>query len=358
MNILFVISAISNGSRLRIINYLDCWKDYGINSGLFVWDTNETNGTKLGNLFLKECENYDIIFLYRSLIPSKILQYIKTKRKLVFDFDDAIFYIPKTITNETKYSTIFLEYIKRIFRIIKRGNAFYSIRHEYLRRNLKHFDLVVVCNKFLKNYALKYCDNVFISPTPLEKNNNISKIYNNRYPLKIGWIGTMDNQRYLVKMQNIFSEIKNKYGDKISLKIISQGLKVSIRDIKIEFAKWSLETECDDIIDFDIGIMPLTDDGWSRGKCSYKAIQMMSYGIPVVISPVGMNRDLIKDGINGYLASDNNEWCDKLSRLIEDCSLRDSIGKAGIKTVNERFTREHLQMHLSEELRRLLNDKK
>ena len=93
--------------------------------------------------------------------------------------------------------------------------------------------------------------------------------------------------------------------------------------VPVENLDWSLATETTDILNFDIGIMPLRDDEWSRGKCAFKALQMMALGVPVVASPVGANQEVIQDGANGFLAQGAEAWVAKLSRLIDSPTLRD-----------------------------------
>jgi glycosyltransferase involved in cell wall biosynthesis len=88
----------------------------------------------------------------------------------------------------------------------------------------------------------------------------------------------------------------------------------------------------------DIGIMPLADNEWSKGKCGFKLIQYGALGIPSVTSPVGVNTDIIQDGVNGYLASTDEEWVEKLSLLIKNEDLRKQLGKAGRKTVEDQYS--------------------
>ncbi|KKT72855.1 MAG: Glycosyltransferase [Microgenomates group bacterium GW2011_GWA2_44_7] len=101
---------------------------------------------------------------------------------------------------------------------------------------------------------------------------------------------------------------------------------------------WSMEEEIEDLKTFDIGIMPMPDNEWTRGKCGFKAILYMNMGIPCVCSPVGVNREIITDGVNGFLAGTDEEWIEKLSLLIENAELRKKLGMAGRKTVEEKYS--------------------
>jgi glycosyltransferase involved in cell wall biosynthesis len=101
---------------------------------------------------------------------------------------------------------------------------------------------------------------------------------------------------------------------------------------------WRADTELDDLAAIDIGVMPLPDDKWSKGKCGLKALQFMAMGIPTVCSPVGVNTDIIQDNQNGFLASAEDEWVDKLSRLLRSRELRERLGQAGRATVEQKYS--------------------
>jgi glycosyltransferase involved in cell wall biosynthesis len=115
---------------------------------------------------------------------------------------------------------------------------------------------------------------------------------------------------------------------------------------------WSLEAEGDEVLTFDIGLMPLQDDPFSRGKCAFKAVFCMSRGVPVVASPVGANSELIAHGENGYLASNTAEWVDYLSGLVEDATLRAQLGHRARETIEAGFSAERVRAQLGETLLR------
>jgi glycosyltransferase involved in cell wall biosynthesis len=101
---------------------------------------------------------------------------------------------------------------------------------------------------------------------------------------------------------------------------------------------WRADTELEDLSTIDIGVMPLPDDRWSKGKCGLKALQFMALGIPTVCSPVGVNTDIIQDDENGFIAGTEDEWVEKLSRLLRVAELRQRLGQAGRATVEEKYS--------------------
>jgi len=108
--------------------------------------------------------------------------------------------------------------------------------------------------------------------------------------------------------------------------------------VATEQPPWALEREVELFNTCDVGVYPLADDEWSRGKCGFKAIEFMACGVPVVASAVGVNREIIEDGVNGFLASTDDEWVEKLGRLLEDPALRRRFGQAGRRTIEERYS--------------------
>jgi len=108
--------------------------------------------------------------------------------------------------------------------------------------------------------------------------------------------------------------------------------------VNVENKEWRLENEYEDYKSLDIGVYPLPNDEWAKGKAGFKAIYYMAAGVPCVASPVGMNKEIIQDGVNGFLANSEEEWLEKISLLIENPELRKKIGLAGRKTVEERYS--------------------
>jgi glycosyltransferase involved in cell wall biosynthesis len=267
---------------------------------------------------------YSVIFIHREVFPigPPILESVLfglrffARNKIIFDYDDAIYLPPQGSS--------------KAMGILKCPR-----KTDFI---IKHSDLVIAGNEFLKEHTKPLNKNVVIIPTCIDTDN-----YNKagmpgglKNNIVIGWIGSHTTQVFLEELENIFRSLLDKNR---SLKVhIVGGRLDSLRHDGLVAKEWSLETERDDMAHFDIGIMPMPDTDWTRGKCAFKAILYMSMGIPVVVSPVGVNKDIIKDGVNGYLAFHGKEWEEKLSRLVGDAGLRRSIGEAGRATAVEKYS--------------------
>lgn len=262
---------------------------------------------------------YDIVFIHREAYPvggaffETILSFLKIP--FIFDFDDAIFLPTSSLANN------FIERFKKpekIASIIKRS------RH------------VIVGNNYLADFALCYNRSVSVIPTPIDtdKYHPDDKGHNDK--VVIGWTGSITTLDFLNMLKNAFIYLSERFSY-IEVKTI--GGNFSIKGFtNIIYKPWSLKEEIEDLKTFDIGIMPMPDNEWTKGKCGFKAILYMSMGIPCVSSPVGITREIVSDGINGFLANTEDEWIRNLSLLIENPGLREKMGLAGRKTIEERFS--------------------
>lgn len=164
----------------------------------------------------------------------------------------------------------------------------------------------------------------------------------------IGWMGSPSSARYVQMIAGALSRLRGP----VRLRLVGAGSLALPENLMVDRVEWCEDTEVKDLQDFDIGIMPLEDGPWERGKCGYKLIQYMAAGRPVVASPVGINIDLIREGENGFLASSEDEWCQVLDRLSADPLLRTSLGTAGRRFVEARYTHQAVIPKLVEVLRR------
>jgi len=134
-------------------------------------------------------------------------------------------------------------------------------------------------------------------------------------------------------------KLRAEFDRQIRIAIVGAG-DYRLEDVLAEYQPWSLEEEVKRVQQFDIGIMPMPDNSWTRGKCGFKALQYMSVGIPVVCSPVGMNHEIVVHGENGFLAEGTSQWYQSLRRLVEAPELRRLMGQRSRQTVEEKFSLE------------------
>jgi len=265
--------------------------------------------------------NYDIVFVHREAFMTGSTfferRFSNSKTKLVFEFDDAIWLFD---VSEANKKMGWLKNPEKTSKII--GMA----------------DLVLAGNTFLANYANQYNTNIRIIPTTIDTDKYIrSKSRGNNERVCIGWSGSMTTIKHFEYAIPFLKKLKEKYGERIQIKVMGDKNYVN-RELGIQGIDWSFETEIMELSTFDIGIMPLPDDEWAKGKCGLKGLSYMALEIPTIMSPVGVNTTIIKDGHNGFLADSVDEWVDKISRLIESAELRETLGKEARKTVVERYS--------------------
>lgn len=285
---------------------------------------------------LRRANEFDLIFIFREalLTPSTYFEkgFSKSRAKVIFDFDDAIWLSNVSEGNKALNS-------------LKKPSKINSI--------LAYADLVFAGNKYLATYAKKFNPRVVVIPTTIDTNYHKRKEKSNSDRVTIGWTGTQTTLKYLKPMEEVFVQLKKKYGDKVYFKIICDS-PLKSDQVKIEFEQWNKQKEIEQLQTFDIGVMPLINDEWSRGKCGFKGLQYMSLEIPAVLSPVGVNLEIIDHGVNGYLAKTTDEWVALLSQLIEDEDLRKSIGKKARETIEKCYSFEANKMNYLKNFKSLL----
>ena len=263
---------------------------------------------------------YDAVYIHRTVCiagPALLERLIPLFRKpVIFDFDDAIFKLHTTEAN-------------RRFGWLKFPGKTASIC-----RVSSH---VVVGNNWLAEYARQFNSRVTIVPSsidtehyrPVRKN-----VSNTR--LILGWTGSSTSQTHLELFAPLLRELCTRRN--VEVRVISDRQPV-LPGIDYVWQPWSSKTEAEDLAHFDIGVMPMPDDEWARGKCAFKALQYMAMGIPAVCSAVGANCEVIEHGKNGLLARTNEEWLESLELLIEQAELRRRLGEMGRRTVEERYSK-------------------
>ena len=328
----------SPGQRFRFEQYTDFLESEGFTITysflLNAWD--DRHFYQRGNYLLKcwialKCViirlfdvlrawRYDYIIVYREAhfwgwaIFEKLLS--MSRAALIFDFDDAIW------LNDTSESNKNLSWLKSSAKTAK----------------IAHLaNVVTVGNSFLADYARQSNPNVVIVPTAIDTDAYKYRGAVDSEPVTIGWIGSTTTLKHFQNAIPALTAIKQKYGNRVNFKVIVD-VDYEEPELGLKSTKWSKDTEVEELNKVDIGIMPLPDDRWSCGKCGFKGIQYMALGIATVMSPVGVNTDIIEHGKNGFLASSDSEWIDCLSQLIESVELRQRLGEAARKTIDERYS--------------------
>jgi len=278
----------------------------------------------------------DVVFIQRVLTWWLLPLLRLAGRPVVFDVDDAIHVIRQSQFESTVAPTTMRQRLTVMYRRAVRGGAVYSSRKRLFDRIIRRATALIVGNENLADYVRSHADRFVVLPTAVPVETFPVHQVEARQPVRIGWIGVPSNLYHLRLLESVFAELARRYGDGVRLVIVSsRGL--DGLPIDTEFVRWSLETESAETARFDIGIMPLQDDLFSRGKCSFKAIYCMGHGVPVVISPVGMNTQLVDNGHNGFLASSDEEWIAALVALIDDPALRERLGRSARETIERRY---------------------
>ncbi len=270
-------------------------------------------------LLILSINKYDIVFIHREVahIGPPIFEWIIKfifKKRIIYDFDDAIWHLDYSDKNKI------VRFFKSPWKV------------KYI---CKWAEVIITGNYYLANYAKQYNKNVKIIPTTINTEYHKPKKENQSKKITIGWTGTLTTLKQLQLIINVLKKIEYNYGVYF-LVISNDNPNLELNNYK--FVKWQKKTEINDLQEIDIGVMPLFNNEWEKGKCGFKGLQYMALEIPAIMSPVGVNTEIIQDGINGFLANTEDEWFEKLSLLIEDKTLRKKLGKAGRKTVIEKYS--------------------
>ncbi len=196
-------------------------------------------------------------------------------------------------------------------------------------------DAVVAGNDVLAQVARISARDIAVLPTSIDTGCYRLTTAGRNDPPTVAWIGSPENLIYLEMIRPALARLSRRHPALRMRVICSQFPEWS--DVAVERVPWSSATEAQSLAGAHIGVMPLTDDAWSRGKCAFKLLQYMAAGLPCVASPVGANTEAVLDGINGFHAKDVGEWERSLERLLESPELRARFGAAGREHVEQRY---------------------
>ncbi|MBI5598493.1 MAG: glycosyltransferase family 4 protein [Deltaproteobacteria bacterium] len=263
----------------------------------------------------KSMRDFDVVFLQRKLLGAiEWMLLRRNAKRIVFDFDDAI-----------------------MFRDSRKSEKSSAMRMRRFARTVAGADAVIAGNRYLGEWALKHNPNTFEVPTSIDMERYVQKRPSpDDGVVTLGWIGSAVTLHYIEGMKEVFCEAHRQFPS-TRLKVVADRF-FDCADMPVVKKQWNWDEEISDLHSFDVGLMPLTDDAWSRGKCGFKLLQCMAVGVASVASPVGVNSEIIRDGVNGFLAAKDNDWIRCLGLLIKDASLRKRLGVEARKTVIERYS--------------------
>jgi glycosyltransferase involved in cell wall biosynthesis len=319
---LALYGSLAASTRYRLLQYKEGLKEYDIDLEVRYLLTNEyleykfkgsnmpfKNLIKSGLKRLNDLKNqnsYDLIIIHCELFPliPSFVELSLLKIPYIYDFDDAFF---------LKYRNGNLSFAKYYL-----SNKFSSV--------ILKARAVTAGNKFLADYSRKYNLETYILPTVIDVNKYIVKSHlRGKNIFTIGWIGSPSTSEYLNEIIEPLSILGANY--KIKL-IVVGGKAPFIPNIEVIYHEWNEETEIDHINSFDVGIMPLPNNEWARGKCAFKLIQYMACSVPVISSPIGANLELVTHK-TGLFAQNTTEWINAFIFFIHNPKICKEFGEMG-----------------------------
>jgi glycosyltransferase involved in cell wall biosynthesis len=275
---------------------------------------------------LGDTSRFDVLFIYREMFPigPAIVERLLARPgrpPIVLDFDDAIFLPNVSDAN-------------RFIAALKQPRKVASI--------VRLSDHVITGNDYLASYARRFNARVTMIPTSVDTDSFVpsaaapSNGSGAARDLVVGWIGSPTTGSYIRALAPVLQRARQRHP--FVLRLSGVGEPLEIAGVPIRREPWSLDREVQLFNTCDVGVYPLADDEWSKGKCGFKAIEFMACGVPVIASAVGVNRDIIQDGVNGFLAATEDEWVDKLERLLADAALRRRFAEAGRRTIERHYS--------------------
>jgi len=241
-------------------------------------------------------------------------------RRIVFDYDDAMYALAPDEDNGPR-AWVRRARIRKFFRMLSSS------------------DCVLLENEPNRMVTSAYCDNIVTITGPIDTSRYEPRPRDSNGEVVLGWVGSPSTTGYLNALAPALQQVAGR-GRAIRLHLIG-ARQFEVPGVPVTHTKWTLAGEVDALATFDVGLMPLTDDPWSRGKGGYKILQYMAMGIPTIASPVGVNQQLVDHGVTGYLADGEAAWVDALDRLVTDDQLRRRMGETARRVALARHSVNH-----------------
>jgi glycosyltransferase involved in cell wall biosynthesis len=300
MNLLAVSNNPGRGSfRDRIGNYLDLMTSRGIVSTIEVPSKSPVRRARQ----YKQIDRYDVVLLHKKCLTGFEAMFFKPRKaRVIFNYDDAVMFNQEGIPTRTHV-------------------------HRF-RRSLARADVVLVGSSYLAQQAAPYHDKIRILPLGLntaQYRNSDSRRKDGK--VRLVWVGRPVTLGYLKPLKPIIQELAARYPNLV-LRLVCEEF-IDIEGVSIEKIRWTPEIRYRALAEADIGLAPLPDNPFTRGKCTFKVLEYSASELPVIASPIGTNVDHVKDGVTGYLATTPSQWLEKLSTLLDAPTQRHAMGTRG-----------------------------
>lgn len=262
---------------------------------------------------------YDFIFIHREATPvgppffEWVVRYI-WRKKIIYDFDDAIWLEDPNEKGSLKARLKWKSKVKKIC----------------------NWSYKVSCgNEYLVQFARNFSKQVVLNPTTIETNYHKELKNSKTTKISIGWTGTHSTLPYLKPLIPVLDKLSLEYDFEL---LVISNQKPDFAVSYMRFIQWVKSSEIEDLNQINIGVMPLSDDIWSQGKCGFKLLQYMAIKKPVVASPVGVNTKIINESQAGFLAETEKEWISAISKLLANPEHRNDLGNTGRSYIKDYYS--------------------
>ncbi len=303
MKLLVLANNLDRASfKQRIAVYLDAIAASGIECVV----EQLPHGSLARRKLLKQAARFDGVLLHKKgLNPLDAFWLRRYSRKIIYHFDDAVMYSTKAPNRDSRSHLV------------------------RFRRSVKLADLVIAANSYLAEHALKFNLNVRVLASGLKLSDyKFDRPVQKDDKIRLVWIGSESTLRFLADIKPALEQIGSSF-DNVILRIISDDF-LDLQNMEVEKRQWSKDTRALDLATCDIGLAPVPDNRFTRGKSTFKILEYAAAALPVVASPVGAHCGYIQNNITGFLATDNPEWVDKITKLINNPQLRKEMGQQGL----------------------------
>jgi glycosyltransferase involved in cell wall biosynthesis len=254
----------------------------------------------------KRASDFDGVFLHKKKLNFFDGHWLRRySKKIIYDFDDAVMYDPEAPDRDR------------------------SSHFRPFRRTAKLADIVIAGNSYLAEHAIRFNPNVEVLPTGLDTGAyRVDAGLRNDGKIRLVWIGSKSTLRYLAEIKPALEEIGSCLNN-VVLRIICDEF-FDLENMQVERRQWSEQTEAIELRTSDIGLAPLPDNRFTRGKCGFKVLQYTAAGLPVVASPVGVNSEYVRHGVTGFLVTNLSQWRERIAELIANPDLRKTMGEENL----------------------------